>query len=44
MLTTTQSLIKTKMKRKEKLELLSKAQDGNELLLIAQAIINSQTK
>jgi len=32
------------MKRKEKLELLSKAQDGNELLLIAQAIINSQTK
>jgi hypothetical protein len=32
------------MKRKEKLELLSKAQDGNELLLIAQAIINSKTK
>lgn len=26
------------MKRKEKLELLSKAQDGNDLLLIAQAI------
>jgi len=30
------------MKRKEKLQLLSKAQDGNDLLLIAQAILNSQ--
>jgi hypothetical protein len=30
------------MKRKEKLQLLSKAQDGNELLLIAQAILNSK--
>jgi hypothetical protein len=30
------------MKRKEQYELLSKAQDGNDLLLIAQAIINSQ--
>jgi hypothetical protein len=30
------------MKRKIKFELLSKAQDGNDLLLIAQAIINSQ--
>jgi hypothetical protein len=29
------------MKRKEKLQLLSKAKDGNELLLIAQAILNS---
>ena len=30
------------MKRKEKLQLLSKAQTGNDLILIAQAIINSQ--
>jgi hypothetical protein len=32
------------MKNKEKLQLLSKAKDGNELLLIAQAILNSQNK
>jgi hypothetical protein len=30
------------MKRKEKLELLSKAQDGNDLLLILQAILNTK--
>jgi hypothetical protein len=30
------------MKRKEKIQLLSKAQIGNDLLLIAQAILNSQ--
>jgi hypothetical protein len=30
------------MKRKEQIKLLSKAQDGNELLLIVQAIL--QTK
>jgi hypothetical protein len=44
MLTTTQSLIKSKMKLKTQIELLSKAKDGNELLLIAQAILNSQNK
>jgi hypothetical protein len=32
------------MKLKTQIELLSKAQDGNELLLIAQAILNSQNK
>jgi hypothetical protein len=32
------------MKRKEKVELLSKAQTGNDLLLIAQAILKSQGK
>jgi hypothetical protein len=30
------------MKRKEKFELLNKAQTGNDLILIAQAIINTQ--
>jgi hypothetical protein len=30
------------MKRKEKIELLSKAQNGNDLILIAYAIIQSQ--
>jgi len=29
------------MKLKKQIELLSKAKDGNELLLIAQAILNS---
>jgi len=32
------------MKLKKQIELLSKAKDGNELLLIAQAILNSQGK
>ena len=36
------SLKKTEMKKKEKFNLLSKAQNGNELILIAHAIIASQ--
>ena len=32
------------MKKKEKYNLLSKAQDGNDLILIAYAIIVSQNK
>jgi hypothetical protein len=32
------------MKRKEKIQLLSKAQSGNDLLLIAQSILTSQKK
>lgn len=32
------------MKKKEKFKLLSKAQDGNELILIAYAIVVSQGK
>ena len=32
------------MKRKEKINLLNKAKDGNELILIAYAIVVSQTK
>jgi len=32
------------MKRKEKNNLLNKAKDGNELILIAYAIVVSQTK
>lgn len=32
------------MKKKEKYNLLSKAQDGNELILIARAILVSQKK
>jgi hypothetical protein len=32
------------MKRKEKFKLLNKAQDGNELILIAYAIVVSQGK
>jgi len=38
MLTTTQSLTKTKMKRKEKLQLLSKAINGKELLIILNSL------
>ena len=36
--------MKLKMKRKEMLELMSKGQDGNQLLLIAQAIQQSRIK
>jgi len=32
------------MKRKEQINLLNKAKDGNELILIAYAIVVSQTK
>jgi hypothetical protein len=35
------SLNKTKLKKKEQYNLLSKAQDGNDLILIAYAIIAS---
>ena len=37
-------MLKTTMKKKDKYKLLSKAQDGNELILIAYAIIVSQSK
>ena len=36
------SVNKTKLKKKEKFNLLSKAQNGNDLILIAYAIITSQ--
>jgi len=32
------------MKKKEKIELLSKAQDGNDLILILQAILKTEKK